>query len=52
VLKLSLADLRQEPTIYLLPEYDTEAEAREYLKAHWSEFFEERLDGWHGVPSV
>jgi hypothetical protein len=31
--ELTLADLQEEPTIYLLPEYDTETEAREDLKA-------------------
>ena len=49
---LSLADLRQEPTIYLLPEYDTEAEAREHLRVYCSDIFEEQLDGWYRVPSV
>ncbi len=30
--ELSLEDLRREPTIYLLPEYDTEEEVRGYLR--------------------
>jgi hypothetical protein len=50
--ELSLADLRQEPTIYLLPEYDTEAEAREYMRAYCSKIFEEQLDGWYCEPSA
>ena len=49
---LSLADLREEPTIYLLPQYDTEAEAHEHLRACCSEIFEEQLDGWYRVPST
>jgi hypothetical protein len=49
---LSLEDLRREPTIYLLPEYDTEQEARGYLREYCSEIFEEQLDGWYRVPSA
>ena len=50
--RLSLEDLRLEPTIYLLPEYDTEEEARGYLREYCSEIFEEQLDGWYRVPSA
>jgi len=49
---LSLEDLRHEPTIYLLPEYATEEEARADLKEFCSEIFEEQLDGWYCVPSA
>jgi hypothetical protein len=49
---LSLNDLRQEPTIYLLPEYDTEEEARQYLQRRCKEILEEQLDGWHRVPAA
>jgi hypothetical protein len=48
---LSLDDLRREPTIYLLPEYDSEKEALGYLREYCSEIFEEQLDGWYRVPS-
>ena len=48
---LRLEDLRREPTIYLLPEYDAEQEARGYLREYYSEIFEEQLDGWYRVPS-
>ena len=41
--ELSLEDLRREPTIYLLPEYATEEEARAYLKEFCSEIFEDNL---------
>ena len=44
--ELSLEDLRREPTIYLLPDYNTEEEARGV------EIFEEELDGWYRVPSA
>jgi hypothetical protein len=50
--ELKLEDLRREPTIYLLPEYDTEEEARGYLRHHCREIFEEQLDGWYRVPSA
>jgi hypothetical protein len=39
---LSLNDLRLEPTIYLLPDYDTEEEARQHLQRQCKEIFEER----------
>jgi len=50
--ELKLEDLRREPTIYLLPEYDTEEEAHGYLREYGSEIFEEQLDGWYRVPSA
>src|SRR5450759_3864405 len=49
---LTLEDLRREPTIYLLPEYDTDQQARGHLKEVCGEIFEEQLNGWYRVPSV
>ncbi len=49
---VSLEDLRREPTIYLLPEYDTEQEARGYLREYCRQIFEEQLDGRYRVPSA
>jgi hypothetical protein len=49
--ELTLADLRREPTIYLLPSYDTEEEALSHLEEVCGEIFEEQLDGWYRVPS-
>ena len=49
---LTLNDLRLEPTIYLLPEYDTEEEAREHLQRRCKEIFEEQLNGWYRVPTA
>ena len=46
---LSLEDLRGEFSIYLLPEYDTDDEALEYLRAYCTEIFEEELAGWYRV---
>ena len=50
--QLTLEELRQEPTIYLLPEWETEDEALEHLAEVSSEIFEEQLNGWYRVPSV
>ena len=50
--QLTLEDLRREPTIYLLPEWETEEEALEHLAAVSSEIFKEQLNGWYRVPSV
>jgi hypothetical protein len=47
-----LEDLRRESTIYLLPEYDTEEEARGSMREYCSEIFEQQLDGWYRVPSA
>ena len=49
---LTLDDLRLEPTIYLLPEWETEEEALQHLAEVSGEIFEEQLNGWHRVPSV
>ena len=49
---LTLDDLRLEPTIYLLPEWETEEEARQHLAEVSNEIFEEQLNGWYRVPSV
>jgi|SRR5450755_763584 hypothetical protein len=49
---LTLEDLRQEPTIYLVPECDSEDQALEYLGNSAADIFEEHLDGWYRVPEV
>jgi hypothetical protein len=43
---LSLEDFRREPTVYLLPESESQGEARECLKDMCGQIFEEQLDGW------
>jgi len=48
---LNLDDLLLEPTIYLLPECESEEEARGHLEIACGEIFEEQLDGWYRVPS-
>ena len=49
---LTLNDLRDEPTIYLLAEYDTAEEARHPLQSRCKEIFEEQLEGWFRVPTA
>ena len=49
--ELTLADLRREPMIYLLPPYDTKEEALSHLEEVCGEIFESQLDGWYRVPS-
>jgi hypothetical protein len=50
--QLTLEDLRREPTIYLLPEWETEEEALQHLAEVCSEIFEEELNGWYRVPTA
>jgi hypothetical protein len=49
---LKLNDLRLAPTIYLLPECESEEEAGVHLKIACDEIFEEQLDGWYRVLSL
>jgi hypothetical protein len=50
-IELRLEDLRREPTVYLLPEFENDGEVREYLEEVCGQIFEEQLDGWYRVPS-
>ena len=50
--ELSLEDLRQEPTVCLLPECENKEETREYLEEVCGQIFEEQLDSWYRVPSA
>jgi len=43
---LNLQELGQEPTIYLIPECDTDAEVDEVLRQLCEEIFTEQLAGW------
>ena len=49
---LTLDDLRREPTIYLVPECDSEEQALECLREVIGDIFEEQLNGWYRMPSV
>ena len=46
-LELTLVDLVREPTIYLIPECDTDEDVAEVLCEFSEEIFEEQLAGWH-----
>ena len=43
---LTLRDLGEEPTIYLIHECDTEAEVDQVLRERCEEIFTEQLAGW------
>ncbi len=49
---LTLDDLRREPTIYLLPEWESNEEKLEHLREVSNLIFEEQLNGWYRVPAV
>jgi hypothetical protein len=48
----TLEDLQREPTIYLVPECDSQDQAIEYLGEGVKDIFEEQLDGSYRVPAV
>ncbi len=39
-------DLHEEPTVYLLPEWEDPSEQRDLLEEYWPELFEALLEGW------
>jgi hypothetical protein len=45
--KLTLTDLGDDPSIYLLPECDVKDELEECFKVVCVEIFEDQLDGWY-----
>jgi hypothetical protein len=48
---LSLEDIQEDPTVYLLPGAGDDAEARECLAVFCGRIFEEQLDSWYRVAS-
>ena len=46
-----LPDPDGEPAIYLIPDYDADAEAWELLSDCYDVIFEAELEGWHTVES-
>jgi len=50
--EISLPNLVQEPTIYLIPECDTDEEVADVLHALCKEIFEEQLAGWYTDTST
>jgi len=51
-LHLTLESLRIEPTIYLLPELDSEGDVERVLKRCFERIFTDHLDGWYRDESV
>jgi hypothetical protein len=50
--ELTLLDMVREPTIYLIPECDTNEDVEEVLNDLWEEIFEEQLAGWYTDTST
>jgi hypothetical protein len=50
--ELTLFNLTQEPTIYLIPECDTDEDVDEALGDLCEKIFEEQLAGWYTDASV
>lgn len=48
---LTLQELQNEPTVYLIREGDSDEEVRNHLVKACGKIFEEQLDGWYRVPS-
>jgi hypothetical protein len=49
---LTLEDLRVDPSIYLLPEWESDEDALDKLAKVSAEIFTEQLHSWHRVESV
>ena len=47
---LTLADVTEDPSVYLLPESDSAAESVECLRRYCGQIFDEQLEGWYRVP--
>jgi len=48
---ITLSDVAEEPTIYLIPACDTNEDLVDVLRELCEDIFEEQLDGWYRVPS-
>ena len=51
-LELTLFNLTREPTIYLIPECDTDEDVAEVLRDLCEEIFKEQLAGWYTDTST
>lgn len=51
-LELTVLDLVREPTIYLIPECDTNEDVADVLRGLCEEIFEEQLAGWYTDTST
>lgn len=50
--ELSLEDLQGDPSVYLIPESESEEGVRENLEKVCGQIFQEQLDDWYRVPST
>ena len=50
--ELTLLELIRDPTIYLIPECDTDEDVVEVLRDLCEEIFKEQLTGWYRDESV
>lgn len=50
--KLTLLDVTQEPTIYLIPECDTAEDVAKVLHEFCEEIFDDQLAGWYREPET
>ncbi len=48
--KRSLDDIRDECTVFLIPEYDMAKEAKDFIKRNFKTIFRIELEGWHTDP--
>jgi hypothetical protein len=47
---LSLEDVREDPSAYLIPELESSEEEREILKGYYEDIFEAELLSWYTDP--
>jgi hypothetical protein len=50
--ELTLEDLQEDPTVYLLRECEGDEDPRTCLEEKCGEIFEEQLDSWYIAPST
>jgi hypothetical protein len=50
--EITLGEVCREPTIYLIPECDTDEELADVLRESCEELFEEQLAGWYRDTST
>jgi hypothetical protein len=49
-IKWEMSDINDEPSVYLLSEFDDELSARRSLKKNFKLIFERELEGWNRDP--
>ena len=45
-------EVADEPTVYLIPEFESDEDGRLVLKHVYAEIFERELDSWHTDPAA